>query len=649
MKSYVVVIAIIYFIILVSLWQMLNRNKIFFKGRFRLCAASEAVKTILIVLAGIYLLAGQATAQENYAVSALWFEGNEALSSKVLKEQIVMYAHGKLAGFILGKQPYPFNSEVFRRDTDRLKAFYQSEGFLHVDIRPQLNTDDKEKKVKIVYRITEGAPILVQRVDFNIAPGEDNETAIKNVVEKITPNLSLQTGKRFRDKALKADEELLLNRLAEKGFAYSEITADLELLTDQNRIHLAYNIVPGPRCYFGDIQITGHRNTPSQTILRQLAFKEGAPYTPSLMQKSQQRVYQLGVFRYVTVRVGFSEAKQDTLPVEIVLREAPRLTTKIGVGYGKEDRFRVFLNLSRPWFLGDARRIELEARHSGLEPYNINVKLTQPGFLHPSGNAIINPFMRREKEPGFTVDRAGGTVTFQRQLTLSLESYINYTLEQDNLRISELTREQGLQNLDVSIYNKSSLTFGLALDTSEPPLTPDRGLYSGFTVTYSGVGFRNDFTYTRTLIDVRKYKKLSTKWVLAGRLKLGAMFPTGSNEVTPIEERFYSGGSNSVRGWARSQLGPKSDAGVPIGGNSLLENSWEVRFPLWKIFSGVTFLDVGNAWRSRFTYKFGELKYAAGMGLRVGTPIGPIRLDVASPLFETNLPWQFHLSVGQAF
>jgi outer membrane protein insertion porin family len=607
------------------------------------------VRTIVTVLIGIYLLTGQAAAQENYAVSRIQFEGNETFTSKTLREQIVMYAHVKLARLILGKQPYPFNNEVFRRDNNRLKAFYQSEGFLHVKVQPQLNTDDKEKKVEIVYKIEEGAPVLVQHIDFDIASGEANATAIKNIVDKITPNLSLQTGKRFRDKALKADEELLLDRLAEKSFSYAEITVDLELSTDQNRIRLTYNIVPGPGCYFGKIQITGHRYTPSQKVIRQLAFKEGTRYAPSLMQKSQQRVYQLGVFRYVTVRVAFSETKEDTLPVEIVLREVPRLTTKIGVGYGKEDKFRVFLNLGRPWFLGDARRIELDAKHSGLEPYNINVKLTQPGFLHPGGNAIINPFMRREKEPGFTVDRAGGTVTLQRQFTPSLESYVNYTLEQDNLRISKLTREQGLQNLDISIYNKSSLTLGIALDTSVPPFSPDRGVYTGFTVTYSGVGFRNDFTYARTLIDARKYKKLFGKWVVAGRLKLGAMFPTGSSEVTPIEERFYSGGSNSVRGWARSQLGPKSDAGVPIGGNSLLENSWELRFPLWKIFSGVTFLDVGNAWKSQFTYKFADLKYAAGTGLRISTPIGPIRLDVARPLFEKNLPWQFHLSVGQSF
>ena len=127
------------------------------------------------------------------------------------------------------------------------------------------------------------------------------------------------------------------------------------------------------------------------------------------------------------------------------------------------------------------------------------------------------------------------------------------------------------------------------------------------------------------------------------------MKPIMGDDVTPIEERFFSGGSMSVRGWQRSQLGPKNAKNDPIGGNSLLECSAEMRYPIWKIFSGAAFLDFGNVWNKAFEHNLSELRYAPGLGLRIDTPIGPIRFDVARPIWDDEKQLQFHLSVGQAF
>ena len=147
---------------------------------------------------------------------------------------------------------------------------------------------------------------------------------------------------------------------------------------------------------------------------------------------------------------------------------------------------------------------------------------------------------------------------------------------------------------------------------------------------------------------MRKYTKVGD-FVLSLRGMIGGIHSSDSSQFVPVEDRFYSGGSNSVRGWARSQLGPKRNTGSPMGGKSITEMSIELRHRLfWKI-EGAVFMDAGNVWSESFHYRFNELAYAAGAGLRYETPIGPIRLDVGVPLWNEKKRVQLFLSIGQAF
>ena len=132
-------------------------------------------------------------------------------------------------------------------------------------------------------------------------------------------------------------------------------------------------------------------------------------------------------------------------------------------------------------------------------------------------------------------------------------------------------------------------------------------------------------------------------------MKFGVIEPQDEDNFVPIEERFFAGGAASVRGWSRSELGPLNSDSKPLGGNSLLEGSLEFRYPIWGLMSGALFGDFGNIWQDSFEHKFNDLRYAAGFGLRFKTPIGPLRLDVARPVFDDDSAMQFYLSVGHAF
>jgi outer membrane protein insertion porin family len=132
-------------------------------------------------------------------------------------------------------------------------------------------------------------------------------------------------------------------------------------------------------------------------------------------------------------------------------------------------------------------------------------------------------------------------------------------------------------------------------------------------------------------------------------VKIGGIVPIRNNQFIPVEERFYAGGSYSVRGWARQRLGPIDPFGNPVGGQSLFEFSTEFRYPIYDLIRGVAFMDCGNVWLESYTWKLNKLRYSLGVGIRITTPIGPARLDVARPIFDEEKKVQFHFSVGHAF
>jgi outer membrane protein insertion porin family len=130
---------------------------------------------------------------------------------------------------------------------------------------------------------------------------------------------------------------------------------------------------------------------------------------------------------------------------------------------------------------------------------------------------------------------------------------------------------------------------------------------------------------------------------------IGGINSSDLSQFIPVEDRFYSGGSNSIRGWYLQELGPKRPSGSPLGGKSIMENNFEFRIPLFWKLGFVTFLDAGNVWIPSYSYHLNDLAYAAGGGLRVDTPIGPVRFDIGFPLWNKKTSPQFFISVGQAF
>jgi len=590
---------------------------------------------LFIILLGSLLL----SAQTDHKINKIIFSGNKTFPDKILLEQIAEEPVDKL---FFWKKREIFNRILMEIDIERLKTFYQTEGFLNVDIETKIWKNEKKNYIDLEFIIRENEPVIITEIDYEIPLNTEEVTGLISDPE-LEMNLILNS--RFRDENLFLTHKKISKILIDNGYPLQKTNYDLNVDKSRNSVTVNFSIYSGGYHKFGDVEIINGNPSLNKYIKRETAFSHNDTFDHSRLQITQQQIMNLGVFRYVTVKALLDSITGMSIPVKIITREAPQYNLKIGFGYGLVERLRTSAEVERIGFFRSIDKLNLYLKYSRLEPYHINLKLIQPVFFDHRNKLVTSVFLKKQKASAYTIRRYGSNIKLDRRLSESSSAFIGYTIEQNFLKIKESTmNDEDVQ--DITDYNKSNFLLGVNFDSSEPVISPHKGFSVSLKTTLAGIGFNSDFHYYQWLIEGKKFFGITKDLVIAIRLKLGIMEPIRGDRITPLEERFYAGGSNSIRGWAHARISPQSDDGELMGGNSYQENSLELRFPIWNILSGVIFSDFGNVWKEPYYVRLNDLKYAVGTGLRIKTPIGPVRVDGA---VSEDKDYQFFVSLGQAF
>lgn len=589
-------------------------------------------------------------AQQVY-VDDLKFAGNRAISSAKLAQAIKTQATPWYNTFLFWKEGKIFDEKTFLNDLLRIEKFYQKEGYLQARVVDyELNYNETGDKVNAVISIEEGRPMLVERIEFLPANGVSlpfERTALEKMVV-------LKNGRRYREEDLWRDYNTVNNRFSNLGYPY--IQARVKPIVDhQNHtVTLEWQLDPGPFSVFGDIRITGNKSVSDKIIRRGLEFKEGRRFEENRLARSQSQIYRLQLFRYVNLRATNLDERPAQIPIEVQVKETKIRTLKLGAGYGSEEGFRATANWVHRNFLGGARMLRAEIKHSSnLLPFNAEGEFSQPFFWDNQNDLLVKPFFTWQDEESFEARRLGFATTFSRQLDKVTNAFVTVRIERDTVRAKG---GAAARELDDS-YNKSILQVGANWNAADQLFNPTKGFTAKLVAEEAGLLFQSRFRYYKLSGEYRVYHQLQPGYVLASRLAAGVMKSYRNSTLTPVEERFFAGGSYSMRGWGRQQLGPQiydpaTDQRTPAGGNSKLEGSLELRFPIYKDFSGAAFGDFGNVWADADGFDLLDLKHSIGAGLRYMTPIGPLRIDLVRKINKQTpeeSDFQVHLSIGQAF
>lgn len=594
------------------------------------------------------LMTYNAFGQDGYEIKKIKFEGNKTFKTSDLLPQLSIYETNFFQRIVQKKEPSYYNSQFIANDLERIIRFYQSNGFLYVKAKVDtFNSNSKKNQISVKFTIDERNPIVIDTVTLDARYQENvNEDSM---IRKLTRKFELKKRKRFNDLSLSHDIDLINSAFYNKGYAYSMTNYEVQVDTAQNNARVEYFTLPGPLSKFGNTTISGNKYVKSSFIRRQLAYQEGETFQTSKLDKTRKNLYDIQTFRIISVVSKKDADNMDKpIPIEIQMEEMPRFSTEFGVGYGTEDKFRTYVDFTYRGLFRKSARINLYAKHSALEPYRLELNLIQPQFLDKTTSLTINPYLLRQKEPGYDTKRFGVNVPVAKKFNDRFNVSLSYYLEKVTQRVEQGDYELPDLESDKYLYNKSGLSALLNLNYGQPQFSPETGFaaYLGFKL--NGYIFKSDFNFSKLWVDLRKYNKIGD-FTVALRGMIGGIHSSDSTQFIPVEERFYSGGTNSIRGWARSELGQKRDSGTPLGGKSIVEMSVEVRHLLFWKLELAAFMDAGNVWTQSYCFPLNQLAYAAGGGLRFNTPIGPIRFDVGVPLWNEKKHVQIFLSIGQAF
>lgn len=614
---------------------------------------------LLLALGATGCLRGRGTASEPI-VTQVELEGVEALDADDIKAKLATQAPaapGGVTGLVV-RQGFSLDPDALSADRRRVEAYYQERGYYEARVEDVKVVPDGPGRARVVMRISEGKPVRVTELRVS---GLDGSPEARVRLDK----LPLEVGDVFRVSAYDATKAAITRVLRTTGWANAEVTQSAQVLPEGAQV--TYEVKPGQRLRFGPIFIAG-TSAISRDIVREQAsieVKSGEWFDESKLAKAQRRVFDLGVFAGVRVTRGTASAERGIIPVVVAVREAPFRTIRAGPELGFEAT-RWETNAKTSWqhrnLFGDVRKVgvDLRAGYAWLPtPFGpqregvvglLGLDYRQPAAIARRIDVSGRVEVERGLEPGYDFwaervqlglpIRISTRWTFIPSYNLEVYQLFNES-ETETSPGEEIETRPLLVGCPSSVCLLSYLEQRLVWDGRDDPVNTRRGYYVGLSVQegfrIGSVGYR----YLRVLPEMRGFWPLSRGLVLGARARVGALVPFSEPGEPPIVARFYGGGPLSMRGYYTRRLSPMVQEGpepkewVPIGGNGLFDGALELRYAISGSWSGAVFLDAGNvappdeassAWREAL--ELDDIQLATGVGLRYGTPFGPIGINV---------------------
>ena len=410
-----------------------------------------------------------------------------------------------------------------------------------------------------------------------------------------------------------------------------------------------------------DVIVKGNKKTKTRVILREMKLKKGDLFNKDLARRSVERIYNTGYFEDVNVRLLPGQINRNDVIMEIDVLEQKTGTFTIGAGYSDSDGLVGILGLSETNFRGTGDKVSINWEFGGNTNSNKNYvfSYTRP-WVNDHGDSLGFSIFDRESDyddydaKGNSIAEyykrtRGYNMTFGRVRSEYVKDYFTLETKQtrytdyqggyDYSKDSSYSNNKGLDFAGMNYLGKNfgrtnSLTWSHVFDNRDSIYDPTRGKRLSFTGILAGHGLGGDFNYYKLIAESRSYYKVGRAHVIAMRFMGGIGFGD-----MPYSDLFTLGGSDNLRGYEDDQF----------KGSRMYEGTVEYRFPIIKKVQGVVFSDFGNAWSGTGNIPWYEennkFHISAGLGVRLTTPIGPVRLDYA----EGSDGGKFHFSFGGKF
>jgi translocation and assembly module TamA len=375
---------------------------------------------------------------------------------------------------------------------------------------------------------------------------------------------------------------------------------------------------------------------------KKIPWKEGELFDADLVKKANSELVKTGLFTMVRVSTGESVDENGFLPMMVEVKERKPRTVKIGAKYGTDEGPGGSLSWKHRNLFGRGEHIEVQASASGIG-FDGEGTFGKPYFLRDDQTLFVKTRLAEDKPDGYTSRNFTNSLFVERTLREKMALGLGPAYKVSRVE----------QSGETNNFSLLSLPSYFSWDTSNDLLDPIRGGRLNVRLAPFQDLRNSGLRFFKGYVSYSRYLKVAESpfLVLAARGALGSITGASFDDV-PADERFYAGGGGSIRGYAFQSVGLLDEDDDPLGGRSLLELSFEMRFKITQTIGLVAFMDGGSAFESEFPSSDETIRWGTGLGFRYFTPVGPLRADVGIPLNRRSGiddAFQFYISIGQAF
>jgi outer membrane protein assembly complex protein YaeT len=557
--------------------------------------------------------------------------------------------------------------------TELLQRLYREQGYLNAEIdKPRYEFEGAVARVVLTVR--EGPRFVVDEVGFS---------GVRAVATSLlTLNLPVVAGDPYLPAAAENALQHLRSLYWERG--YNDVRVNYELTIDRiaGRTSLSFVVNEGRQAIVAGIRVAGNDETSDRLVREQLEVTPAEPLNLRALSRSRKNLYDSGAFSTVDLSrdtvvetpdsgalVGAITGSQPAKPVivDVTVREVQPYQLRYGASYDTEGKLGGVLDVSVHNVFGKARVIGFGSRYDARVREG-RLHVSQPTLRHRPIQTTASVYYREERNPAtsisdaFNVDRRGASIQQERRLKSDYVWTYGYRFERAR------TFDPVPDGDPEQLTTVAPISSAFVRETRDDVLDATRGSFSSHAFSFSPKWLGSDDTYLKYFgqyfhyfpLQPERRRRFSNeiirpRFVFATGIRIG--LSKGMGAFVPTSERFYAGGSTTIRGFEQNTLGPIGVNGKPIGGDALFILNNELRFPLLtgipfvNLVDGVAFLDVGNVFERTADFSFTDIRKAAGVGLRLRTKWVLVRGDYGF-LLDRRLGEprsRFFFSIGQAF